>query len=90
MDPQRSGTPSVVANELVGLSIVTVTVEPSVTVIEVIAAFVSSLNVTVLAVEAEHGSVTTMLKLTWSLTVFTLKVDEPAGPLEATVIVFVK
>ena len=90
MEPQRSATPSVVAKELVGLSIVTVTVLPSVTVIEVIVALVSSLKVTAFAVEAEHGSVTSMLKLTWSLEVFTLKVEEPAGPLEATVIVFVK
>ena len=44
------------------------------------------LNVLEFMVEAPQGSVTVTVKETWSLDVFTLNVEEPAGPFEAITI----
>ena len=90
MAPQRSLTFSAVAKEFSGASIVTMTLAPSVTLIDVIVAAELSLKTLAVAVEAPQGSVTTISKLIWSLDVFKLKVEELAGPFDAIVITFVK
>jgi hypothetical protein len=55
-----------------------------------VASVPESLNTTAVAVEPEQGSVTATLKLTCYAPELRLKVEEPAGPLLATVISFVK
>ena len=68
----------------------TVVEPPFVTVAEVTVLPLPSLKTTVSALEPPQGSVTVTVKLTWSETWLTLKVDEPAGPLDEMVISFVK